>query len=494
MTSDILIKYGFLLAFIIAMIGIGFLNYKHTKTVSGFFLGGKKAGAWVSAFAYGTTYFSAVLFIGYAGKNGWVFGVSSVWIGFFNAIIGSLLAWVVLAKRTRTMTHTLSSKTMPEFFEARYDSKFLKYFSAIIIFVFLVPYSASVYMGLGYLFETTFGIPYIYFMAAMAIVTTIYLVLGGYLATVITDFFQGIIMIIGVLLMVFFILGNEKVGGFAGGLEQLRQIAQTTDNADIVSIFGGKKWVDLLALIVLTSFGSWGLPQMIHKFYAIKDENSIKVATIVSTAFALLIACSAYFVGSLARLFLNNTLPEGGYDVVMPKVVETLPVFVMSIILLLVLSASMSTLASIVITSSSAIAIDLVKGGISPNMKQESVVSLSRILCVVFIVLSFAIAASKPVAILQLMSFSWGTVSGSFIGPYLLGLYWKGTTKLGAIVGMTAGFLTSTIWAVSSKFDGSLAPKIAMVAFIVSILSVIVVSLFTEKFSQNHLNKVFKNI
>ncbi len=487
MNGDMIIKYGFLAAFIIAMVTIGFLNYKKSETVTGFFLGGKRAGAWVSAFAYGTTYFSAVLFIGYAGKNGWIFGISSVWVGIGNAIVGSLLAWLVLAKRTRAMTHKLKTNTMPEFFEARYQSKYLKFFSALIIFIFLVPYSASVYMGLGYLFETTFQIPYINFMLIMAVITAIYLVLGGYTATLITDFFQGIIMIIGVILMVCFVMSNDKVGGVFVGLERLAALGEP----DIVSPFAGAKWFDLLSLVVLTSFGSWALPQMIHKFYAIKDNSAIRKATIVSTVFATLIAGSAYFVGAFGRLFLDNTLPEGGFDVIMPLIVQTLPVIVLSIILLLVLSASMSTLASIVMTSSSAIVLDLIKGGIKPNLSQKSSVLLMRVMCLVFIILSFSIAALRPTAILQLMAFSWGTVSGSFIGPYILGLYWKGATKAGAWAGMLGGFLTSVIAAIVTGFNGAMAPTIAMFAFIVSILAVLVVSLITKKFSEEHNSFVF---
>ncbi len=491
---DTIIKYGFLLAFIATMVIIGIMNYKNTKTISGFFLGGKKAGAWVSAFAYGTTYFSAVLFIGYAGKNGWVFGISSVWIGVGNAIIGSLLAWILLAKRTRRMTHTLKSSTMPEFFAARYKSENLKFFSAIIIFIFLVPYSASVYMGLGYLFETTFGIKYIYIMTAMALITAIYLVLGGYMATVVTDFFQGIIMLIGVVLMVFFIVNNDKVGGVTEGYLRLKEIAVSTSDMDIISPFGGSKWFSLVSLIVLTSFGSWGLPQIIHKFYAIKDENAINVATIVSTGFAVVIASSAYFEGSFGRLFLDNKLPQGGYDVIMPQVVSTLPTIVLSIILLLVLSASMSTLASIVMTSSSAIAIDLVKGGFAPDMKQEKVVLLMRGFCILFVLLSFIIAAMKPAAILQLMAFSWGTVSGSFIAPYVLGLYWKGATKAGAWAGMLTGFFISVGFAVFSKFNGALAPQVAMIAFVASMAVMVIVSFASEKFSDGHNKFIFSDI
>jgi SSS family solute:Na+ symporter/sodium/proline symporter len=301
-------KYVFLGVFVVIMVAIGLFSRRKVKNVQDFLLGGRQMGPWLTAFAYGTTYFSAVIFIGYAGKIGWGFGISSTFIGIGNAIIGSLLAWLVLAGRTRKMTHDLNASTMPEFFEKRYDSKAMKIVTALIIFIFLVPYSASVYQGLGYLFERTFGVPFIYCMAAMAILTGAYLLLGGYVATALNDFVQGIIMLIGVGFMIYFIISNPAVGGIGNGLKKLYEIPN--DGPGLVSIFSAHP-LNLLGLIILTSLGSWGLPQMVHKFYTIKDDDAVKMGTVISTVFALIIAGGAYFVGGFGRLFLNNTMPLG---------------------------------------------------------------------------------------------------------------------------------------------------------------------------------------
>ncbi|MGE4284183.1 MAG: sodium:solute symporter [Clostridia bacterium] len=488
-----MLKFILIALYVVLMLVIGFVSMRKASTLQDFFLGGRKMGPWVSAFAYGTTYFSAVIFIGYAGKIGWGFGPSAVWIGIGNAILGSLLAWIVLAKKTREMTHRLDASTMPEFFEKRYDSKAIKVFSALIIFIFLVPYSASVYAGLSYLFTSIFGIDYVYCMLFMAILTAIYLVLGGYVATVMTDFVQGIVMIVGVILMIFYVISHPAVGGLSEGISRLSQIPN--EGAQLVSVFGGPNWLNLLSLVVLTSLGSWGLPQMVHKFYAIKDEKSISKATIISTCFAILIGCGAYLVGGFGRLFLNNQVPMvngvRNFDMIMPELLKiALPEVMISIILLLILSASMSTLASIVLTSSSAIAIDLVQGYMFPNIKKEKVMLLMRILCLVFIVFSF-IVAYRPNAILVLMSFSWGTVAGSFIGPFLFGLYWKGTTKLGAWAGMLGGFSTSIILALISNMDAGKAPLFGMIAMLVSIVTVPAVSVITPKLSNNHVAEIF---
>lgn len=487
-----MVKYLFLCLFVILMIAIGIYSRKKVSNVQDFFLGGRQMGPWISAFAYGTTYFSAVIFIGYAGKIGWGFGISSTWIGIGNAIIGSLLAWIILAKKTRSMTHELNASTMPEFFEKRYDSKAMKVVTAFIIFIFLVPYSASVYQGLGYLFERAFGIPFIYCMLAMAVLTGIYLLLGGYVATAINDFVQGIVMLIGIVFTIIFVLSHPNVGGLSGGISKLAAIPKV--GPDLVSAFSGMP-INLLALVVLTSLGTWGLPQMVHKFYAIKDEDAIKKATVVSTLFAVLIAGGAYFIGAFGRLFLDSKPPMvngvANFDMVMPQVLEkALPDSLMGIIIILVLSASMSTLSSLVLVSSSAISMDLVKGTLFPQMKSEMVMLLMRILCLVFVAMSF-IVAMTPNAIVTLMSFSWGTVAGAFLAPFVYGLYWKGTTKIGAWSGFIAGFAVSIGGAIMYKMNGSLAPNIGAVAMVVSLVTVPLVSMFTSKLPEDHVNRVF---
>ena len=490
-----MLKYAFLLLFVALMVGVGLYSKKKVTTVQDFFLGGRQMGPWISAFAYGTTYFSAVIFIGYAGKSGWSFGISATWIGIGNALLGSLLAWLVLAKRTRKMTHELNASTMPEFFEKRYGSKAMKIATALIIFVFLVPYSASVYQGLSYLFEKVFGIPFIYCMLSIAVLTGVYLLLGGYVATALNDFVQGIIMLIGLALMLFFVVSHPMVGGLGEGIRKLSEIPG--DGENLVKIFSGQP-LDLLSLIILTSMGTWGLPQMVHKFYAIKNDDAIKKATIVSTVFAVIIAGGAYFAGAFGRLFLDNTVPlyngKPNYDMIMPNMLDiALPDALMGIIIILVLSASMSTLSSLVLVSSSAISLDLVQGVLFPKMKKEKVMLLMRVLCVVFIAFSFIVAIT-PNAILTLMSFSWGTVAGAFLAPFLYGLYWKGTTKAGAWAGFIAGFACSIGSTIYFGMNAALAPKIGAMSMIVSLIAVPVVSFVTSKLPQRHVDKVFDSI
>lgn len=497
-----------LVLFALLMVFIGIYSTRKAKTIDGFLLGGRKIGAWVSAFAYGTSYFSAVIFVGYAGQHGWNIGVGSIWIGIGNAVLGCLLAWLLLAERTRRMTHTLSVKTMPEFFEARYDSSLFKLVAAVIIFVFLVPYSAAVYKGLGSMFTAIFpSITVNTWIFVIAVLTAIYLVLGGYVATAYTDFVQGIIMIVGVFAMVIAIVNTKSVGGFGGFWSNLCAVPDNGDGitgAQLTNVFGGSAWKFLCINILLTSFGTWGLPQMVSKYYAIKDAKAIKTATVVSTLFALIIGCGAYFIGSLSRLVLSNKLPEGGVDSVIPATLLTalgdaniLTTIILAVILILLLSASMSTLSSVVLTSASAISVDLV-----PQFKKDfggkNQMLLTRALCLLFVALSVVFATIKITIIVNIMSFSWGVVSGCFIGPYIWGIYSKKATRAGAWTGMVCGFLTVAVptlimtCASGFKVAASHAPEMGVAAMAVSVIVVPIVSAFTKKFDEKHLEKVFK--
>ncbi len=489
-----------LFAFAAFMMGIGVYSMKGAKSIDGFLLGGRKIGPWLSAFSYGTSYFSAVIFIGYAGKNGWDVGFASIWIGVGNAVLGCLLAWLVLAKRTRQMTYALKVKTMPEFFQHRYQSQFMKIFAAIIIFVFLVPYSSAVYRGLGSMFNTIFpNVPVNYCMLFVALLTSFFLVMGGYVASAYTDFFQGLIMIVGVLLMVVIITINPVVGGFGAAFTKIKAI-----DPQLVNVFGGKNWSFLLTNILLTSFGTWGLPQMVNKYYAVKDNEAIKKATVVSTIFAAIIGFGAYYTGSLGRLYLNNALPKGGYDFVVPNILLNalggdgiLPNLMLAVIMILLLSASMSTLSSIVLTSASAISVDLLPY-VSKSFNKNNQIGITRILCFAFVLLSYIFATLNIAIIVSIMSFSWGIVSGSFIGPFIWGLCSKKTTQTGAIAGLLGGFLTVALLTLYDTVTVSFAEGIknapihGVLAMGVSLLLVPIVSSFTKKLPEHVVKNAFQ--
>ncbi|MBE7038999.1 MAG: sodium:solute symporter family protein [Ruminococcaceae bacterium] len=495
----------------IAMALIGCISYGKSKTLDGFLIGGRNIGAWVTAFAYGTTYFSAVVFVGYAGQHGWNIGIGSIWIGIGNAVLGCLISWILFANRTRKMTKKLEAKTMPEYFEKRYSSKGMKIFAAVIIFIFLVPYSAAVYKGLGSLFSAVFpGVETWVWMLIIACLTAVYLVAGGYVATAYTDLIQGIVMIFGVVCLIVTVLGHKNVGGLSGLMENLRNFESLpgdphpTTGAQLTNIFGGSSFKFLCFNIMLTSFGTWGLPQMIGKFYAIKDTAAIKRGTIISTFFCLIIGCGAYLIGSTSRLVLGGQLPEGGIDAIIPAVLMevlsggTLGIILLAIIMILLLSASMSTLEAVVLTSASAVAVDLIPSVRKKSTKSETQMLLTRILCLAFVACSFIFATQNIPIIVSLMSFSWGVVSGCFIGPYIWGLFSKKITKAGAYAGILSGLLTvgiaTLVITINSGFSAAAAksPEMGVSAMAISMIIVPLVSALTKVKDQAKVDEIFE--
>jgi SSS family solute:Na+ symporter len=463
--------------------------------VGDFVLGGRSVGPWLTAFAYGTTYFSAVVFVGYAGQFGWKYGVSATWIGIGNAFIGSLLAWVVLGRRTRVMTHHLKSTTMPDFFGSRYDSKALRIIASAIAFVFLVPYTASVYNGLSRLFGMAFDVPYWVCVLAMAVLTGIYVILGGYMATAINDFIQGIIMLGGIIAVVAAVLLNN--GGFLEAINTMAQfeseIPTTAGMPGAYVSFFGPDPINLLGVVILTSLGTWGLPQMVHKFYTIKNEKSIKSGTIISTVFAVIISGGCYFLGGFGRLYDNEVIYKAdgtvAYDAIVPHILSSLPDVLIGIVVVLVLSASMSTLASLVMTSSSTLTLDFIKGNLVKDMSEKKQILTMRILIVGFIALSVVIAMDPPTFIAQLMGISWGALAGSFLAPFLYGLYWKRVTKLA----VWASFATGVGITVSNLFLKYIASPInaGALAMVAGLVVVPLVSLLTPRMDQSKVGEVF---
>lgn len=493
-----IIKVLMLVVFFAVMIGVGLYCRRHSTDVAGFVLGGRSVGPWLTAFAYGTSYFSAVIFVGYAGQFGWKFGIASTWIGIGNAVLGSLLAWIVLGRRTRLMTQKLETATMPEFFGKRYGSKALKIVASLIVFVFLIPYTASLYNGLSRLFEMAFpGISYSSCVIVMAVLTGIYVIAGGYMATAINDFIQGIIMIGGIIAVVFAVLNIN--GGLMGSLEGLAKISDESVSGmpGVFNSFLGPDPIGLFFVVILTSLGTWGLPQMVQKFYAIKSEKDISKGTIISTVFAVIVAGGCYFLGGFGRLFSDRVdVATEGFDAIVPAMLDGLPDVLIAIVIVLVLSASMSTLSSLVLTSSSTLTLDLIKDNMIKNMSEKKQLLILRAFIVVFIVISAFIAINKDKLgyIADMMGISWGALAGAFLAPFLYGLYFKKTSK----AGVWASFIFGSGIMILNMLIRPAFPVILQspvncgaVAMIGGLIIVPLVSMFTKSPEKNLVEEAF---
>ena len=492
-------KLLLLAAYFAVLLFIGFKCRRGANSVDGFVLGGRSVGAWLTAFAYGTSYFSAVVFVGYAGQFGWKYGIAASWAGIGNALVGSLLAWTVLGRRTRLLTQHLDASTMPEFFGRRFDSRALKIVASVIIFVFLVPYTASLYNGLSRLFGMAFSIDYSVCIVLMSVLTAVYVIAGGYLATAINDFIQGIIMLFGLCAVIGAVILSK--GGLTAALDGLARVTDpsVTATPGIFASFFGPDPLNLLFVVILTSLGTWGLPQMVQKFYAIKNEEAVRKGTVISTLFAFVIAGGCYFLGGFGRLFGDKVdVAKDGFDAIIPAMLSGLGPGLIALTVILVLSASMSTLSSLVITSSSTLTTDFIKESFARGMQPKREVFTIRVFVVVFIAISAVLAMiqhkSSVTFIAQLMGISWGALAGSFLAPFLYALYWKGTTKAACWVSFLFGS-GIMIWDMVAR---STLPKILQspincgsIAMLAGFVIVPLVSLVTKAPDRRFTDKLF---
>ena len=507
-----LLKIILLILFFAVMIGVGIYCRRTASDVQGFVLGGRNVGSWLTAFAFGTSYFSAVIFVGYAGQFGWKYGLAATWIGIGNALIGSLLAWRILGRRTRLMTQHLQSATMPDFFGKRFFSDSLKVAASVIVFVFLIPYTASLYNGLSRLFSMAFNVDYVWCVLGMAVLTGIYVLVGGYMATAVNDFIQGLIMLVGICAVIGSVLSGN--GGFSAAVASLSSIpseAAPNLNGAFVSFLGPQP-IYLLGVVLLTSLGTWGLPQMVGKFYAIRNEAAIRKGTFISTFFAIIVAGGCYFLGGFGRLYGQSIdYTAAGtpvYDSIVPSMLASLPDLMIGVVIILVLSASMSTLSSLVLTSGSTLTLDIIDPAVAKmrasnrRLGERNKLLFIRILVLFFIIISSVIAIiqakSSVTFIAQLMGISWGALAGAFLAPFLYGLYWKRTTAASVWASFIAGVLVMCCCMYCS-FTGKtfISPyftspiNAGVLAMLLGLVIVPVVSLFTKMNRKEEVEKMF---
>ena len=520
-----IIKLAIIVVFFAITILVGVLSARSAKGLDGFVLGGRAVGPWLTAFSFGTSYFSAVIFIGYAGRFGWNFGLASTWVGLGNAFIGSLLAWMLLGRRTRVMTQHIGSRTMPDFFGLRYKSKALRLVAAIIVFVFLIPYTASLFNGLAQLFSASFALPYWGWVLIMAVLTGIYVIVGGYMGSAVNNFIQGLIMLVGIVAVIAAVLNSN--GGLMEAVAKLSEGSATTpagtELKGAFTSFFGPQPLQLLGVVVLTSLGTWGLPQMVGKFYAIKDESAIKKGTLISTFFGLVVAGGCYFLGGFGRLYadsiqLNAAGNPASFDAVIPAMLSRVEsdlgnggAWLIGLVLILVLAASMSTLSSLAMTSASTITLDLIAPVSKKKQSEKSKMLVMRLLLAASILIAAAIAilvvTNKEMAsklyISDLMGISWGALAGCFLAPFLYGLYWKKTTKAAVWVSFATGLaITLTQFTLNAvlkltfenpvlKYFCGSSINAGMLAMVVGLILVPVVSVLTRKTTPEGTDEVF---
>ena len=461
-------------AFALMIIIIGILGMRRTRSFSDYFLGGGTVGPYMTAFTYGAAYFSAVLFIGFAGKVGWDFGLSGLWVGIGNAFVGVLAVWWLMGWRIKQMSVSYNVQTMPEYFEKCYNSRGFRLYSSIAIFVFFIPYSAAVFIGLTYLFQVNFGIDYTLALAFMGIFTALYLVMGGYKSMTMIDVCFGIIMAVGAAVLLATTL--SKTGGWSGltvGLESF--------DPKLTEVVGPPGFWPLFSLVFLTSVAPFAMPQLVQKFYAIKDRRSIRIGMVASTLFSLLIGAIAYFAGATCRVLMSpETSPAAFmdgkpiFDALMPELLaNVVPASLAILMLLLILSASMSTLAALVLISSSSVAKDVYAGFINPQVTDKKLTLLMRVCSAVFVLLSVILAYFKPASIVAILGISWGAIGSAFLGPFVWGLLFKRNN----LVGAAGSSLLGLGFCIVLYATGTPSPQAGTIGMLVSLISAPVLSM-----------------
>jgi SSS family solute:Na+ symporter len=469
------LKISVISAYVLMIVIIGILRSKKTTSFNEFFLGGGNVGPWMTAFTYGATYFSAVVFIGFAGKVGWQFGYSGLWIAIGNSFLGVLAVWWLLGDRIKKMSQAYGVATMAEYFEKRYQSKFLKVFSSATIFVFFIPYSAAVFIGLSYLFKLNFNTEYWHALVFMGLFTAVYMILGGYNSMAMIDVVFSALMIFGSGVVLFSVMG--KTGGLAAATTQLAAI-----DPKLTAAVGPPGLWPLFCLVFLTSVAPFAMPQLVQKFYAVKDKKAIRAGMWVSTAFAVFFLSVAYFSGSLSRLFLTPQNAPAAFangkpvfDTLVPEMlIRIIPGPLSVFILLLVLAASMSTLAALVLISSSALTKDLYAGFINKDVSDRTMIRMMRWLSAFFIVLSVIFAYYRPASIVSILGISWGAIGSVFLGPFVWGLLSKKVNRFGAIMSSVLGLSVCLFL----YFTGTSSPEAGTIGMLVSLAANPIVSLF----------------
>ena len=334
-----------------------------------------------------------------------------------------------------------------------------------------------------------FDIPYEVCVIGMAVLTGIYVIVGGYMATALNDFIQGIIMLIGIVVVIVAVLSGH--GGFIAAIKELAAVPSDVMPGAYASFFGPDP-LGLFGVIILTSLGTWGLPQMVQKFYAIKDEKAVQTGTIISTFFAIVVAGGCYFLGGFSQISGIQAGADGAvqYDAIIPTMLSALPDILIGIVIVLVLSASMSTLSSLVLTSSSTLTLDFIKPLFKKDkMDEKGQVFIMRVFLAFFIIISVVIALDPPGFIAQLMGISWGALAGAFLAPFLYGLYMKRVTK----AAVWASFIVGIGITVSNMIYPYIGSPInaGAIAMIAGLVIVPIVSFITPKPKQELVDDVF---
>ncbi|WP_110112342.1 sodium/proline symporter PutP [Bacillus sp. CGMCC 1.16541] len=456
------------------MLGIGFYAYKKsTDDISGYMLGGRGLGPAVTALSAGASDMSGWMLMGLPGAM-YTTGVSSLWIA-VGLSIGAYINYLILAPRLRTYTEVANdSITIPDFFENRFrdSSKILRTVSAVVIFIFFTLYTSAGMVSGGTLFESAFGLDYKIGLFVTAGVVIAYTLFGGFLAVSLTDFVQGIIMFIALILVP--IVALTDLGGVGPTFDTIRDIDPT-----YLDFFKGTSFIGLLSFLAW-GLGYFGQPHIIVRFMAISSVKELKPARRIAMGWMVIAIIGAMFTGLVGIAYVENTAttladPETIFIVFAQVLFHPL---ITGFLLAAILAAIMSTISSQLLVTSSAVTEDFYKAFFRRSASDKELVTVGRIAVFGVALIGIALSYNPSDTILGLVGYAWAGFGSAFGPAILLSLYWKQMTRWGALAGMIVGAVTVLIWVNVPTLKDFMYEMIP--GFFLSLLAVIVVSYLTK--------------
>lgn len=526
---DLLLFNVIILIYLLATLYLGYRGWKSTKDSEGYLVAGRKTHPYIMAMSYGATFISTSAIVGFGGIAG-LFGMGLLWLTFLNIFVGIFVAFVVYGKRTRKMGHNLNAMTFPELLGKRFDSKFIQYFSGLVIFFGMPLYASVVLIGAARFMETTLAIDFNVALLIYSVIIAAYVIWGGLRGVMYTDALQGTIMFVGMAFLL--VMTYSHLGGITAAHQALTDMAylvpanlaaQGHTGWTSMPTFGGTWWWTLISTIVLgVGIGVLAMPQLVVRFMTVKSNRELNRGVLIGGVFILAMTGVAFTVGALSNVFFFQTqndiainIAKGNADSIIPIYINAaLPEWFVYIFMLTLLAAAMSTSSSQFHSQGSAIGRDIYET--LTQKKGGSSILVTRLGIIVAMVIAVVLGYILPANIIARgTAIFFGLCAAAFLPMYTSALYWRGVTRAGAIAGLLTGTFLTVFWylfihkaeAVPLGICKMLLGRDVLitqmpwpvvdpivVALPVAMLVTIAVSLGTKKMNENHLEECFKGI
>jgi len=531
--NELLILSIVILIYILITGYVGYVAWRRTKTADDYMVAGRETHPFVMALSYGATFISTAAIVGFGGISG-VYGMGLLWLTFLNILVGIFIAFVFFGKRTRKMGHNLGALTFPEFLSKRFESRFIQYFSGLVIFFGITLYSSVVLIGMARFVETTLSLDYTIALIALAVIVALYVIFGGIRGVMYTDALQGSIMFVVMLILLvatYWMLGgvtnaNQALTNLVNIVPQAATAKATTTGFTgwtSMPALGSPFWWTLVSTLILgVGIGVLSQPQLVVRFMTVKSNRELNRAVLIGGVFILLMTGTAFVVGALSNVYFFDKLGQlaiqvagGNADKIIPAFISAaLPLWFAYLFMIALLSAAMSTLSAQVHVQGTALGRDVYET--LTKIKGYSSVFIARIGIAIAMILAVIMGLILPPNIIAVGTSMWFSITaGAFLSMYVFALFWKGCTKAGAISGLVIGTIISLFWLVFEYKKSAAALGIAkaltgqavltvaapwptvdpiVIALPIAFVVTIVVSLLTKAPNEEHIEKCFQGV